>query len=80
MLARKEAHESRYWIRVLCAIGSDSPEGQALAQETQELINILSALINKGKRNLGATQLGFGVLEFGILVLGFSDVLFRQTL
>ncbi|MBL8045209.1 MAG: four helix bundle protein [Anaerolineales bacterium] len=55
VLARKEARESRYWIRVVCAIGSDSPEGQALAQEAQELINILSALINKGKRNLGAT-------------------------
>lgn len=55
VLARKEARESRFWIRLLCAIGSDSPEGQALVQETHELVNILSTLITKGKRNLGAT-------------------------
>lgn len=55
VLARKEARESRFWIRLLCAIGSDSPEGQALVQEAHELVNILSALITKGKRNLGAT-------------------------
>ena len=53
-LSRKEARESRYWIRVICASGMDSPEGRALEQESTELINILSSLINKGKRSLGA--------------------------
>ena len=53
-LSRKEARESRYWIRVICAAGSDSPEGQALEQENSELINIVSTLINKGKRGLNS--------------------------
>lgn len=48
-LARKEARESRYWIRVICATSVATPEGQALEQESTELVNILSALINKGK-------------------------------
>ena len=49
-LSRKESRESRYWIRVICAASSDSAEGQRLMQEATELINILSALIIKGKR------------------------------
>jgi four helix bundle protein len=51
-LARKEARESRYWIRLLLKDGADSTEGQELNQECSELINILSAMINKGKREL----------------------------
>ena len=51
-LSRKEARESRYWARVICAAGSDSEEGRALVQESTELVNILSTLINKGKRSL----------------------------
>ena len=54
-LARKEARESRYWVRVLCAAGADSAECRALEQEGAELINILSALINKGKSSLDAS-------------------------
>lgn len=53
-LSRKEARESRYWIRVICAAGAESPEGCALEQECTELVNILSALINRGKRSLSA--------------------------
>lgn len=53
-LSRKEARETRYWVRVICAAGSDSPEGRALEQEGTELINILSALITKGKRSLNS--------------------------
>lgn len=51
-LCRKEAREARYWTRVICAAGADSKEGRAVEQETTELVNILSALIRKGKQNL----------------------------
>lgn len=51
-ISRKEARESRYWVRVICASGAHSPEGQALEQESTELLKILSTLINKGKRSL----------------------------
>ncbi len=54
-VSRKEARESRYWIRVICAASVDSPEGRALEQESTELINILSALINKGRSSLAAS-------------------------
>lgn len=50
-LSRKEAREARYWLRVICAAGADSTEGQALAQEALELVKILSTLIAKGKRS-----------------------------
>ena len=52
VLARKEARESRYWVRIICESGSDSDEGRALAQESTELINILSTLIAKNKNSL----------------------------
>jgi four helix bundle protein len=52
-LLRKEARESRYWIRVIHTATSDSAEARALEQESTELVNILSAMINKGKRSLG---------------------------
>ena len=53
-VSRKEARESRYWIRLICAAGAESPEGRALEQEGAELVNIISVLINKGKRSLTA--------------------------
>jgi len=51
-LSRKEAREARYWVRVICAANTESPEGQALQQECSELVKILSTLINKGKSSL----------------------------
>jgi four helix bundle protein len=53
-LSRKEARETRYWLRVLCASGAASPEGRALIVESVEFIKILSTLIDKGKRSLNA--------------------------
>ena len=53
-IARKEAREARYWIRVICAASVDSAGGRALEQESTELVNILSTLINKGKASLGS--------------------------
>jgi four helix bundle protein len=49
-LSRKEARETRYWIRVIGAAIVETPEGKALERESVELINILSTLIAKGKR------------------------------
>jgi four helix bundle protein len=51
-IARKEARESRFWVRTLIADGFESPEAQALVQESAELINILSTLIKKNKASL----------------------------
>ncbi len=51
-LSRKESREARYWNRVIRAANTDSDEGRVIEQECSELINILSALINKGKRSL----------------------------
>ncbi len=45
-ISRKEAREARYWIRVIRAATIDSPEAGLLEQESKELINILSSLIN----------------------------------
>jgi len=48
-LSRKEAREARYWIRVIVATTSASSQSHALAQESTELISILSTLISKNK-------------------------------
>ncbi len=52
ILSRKEVRESRYWIRIILASDGESDEGNALRQESIELINILSTLISKNKRSL----------------------------
>ncbi|MBI3243688.1 MAG: four helix bundle protein [Chloroflexi bacterium] len=52
--SRKEARESRFWVRTICAANSESPEGQALIQESSELTNILSTLIKKNKDTLNS--------------------------
>ena len=41
-------------LRLICTSGAESPEGRALEQEGAELVNIISVLINKGKRFLTA--------------------------
>jgi len=55
-LARKEARESRFWIRVVGAVSLSTPEGEALEQESTEIINILSALINRSKVSLNPKE------------------------
>jgi four helix bundle protein len=55
-VARKEARESRFWVRVIGAASVDTPEGRVLEQESTELINILSALINRGKASLDSKE------------------------
>ena len=48
-IARKEAKETKYWLRLIKS--KYLPNGSIAAdiQETQEIINILSAIINKTK-------------------------------
>lgn len=68
-IARKEARESRFWIRTLIADGFESPEAHALVQESTELINIISTLIKKNKDSIESDwprpfSLGFWNLGF----------------
>ena len=46
-IARKEAKETRYWLRLLKKNNSDITEIDGLIQESEELRRILSAIINK---------------------------------
>lgn len=47
-IARKEAKESHYWLRLLNDLNNDS-ESERLLIEVQELRKILSSIINKNK-------------------------------
>lgn len=49
-VSRQAARATHYWIRLIRLTGAESPEARALEQESTELVNILSALIAKGKR------------------------------
>jgi four helix bundle protein len=49
-IARKEAKESKLWLRGLqVATTSSDPEFESLIQEAQELVFIFSSIINKTK-------------------------------
>ena len=49
-IARKEARESRYWIRIIRASNKDSAEWTALQQESEEITRILSAIITSAHK------------------------------
>jgi four helix bundle protein len=51
-IARKEARESRYWLRLIQASIIDGEETQALIQESDELVRILSAIVVTAKKKL----------------------------
>jgi len=51
-IARKEARESRYWLHLIQASIIDSEETQALIQESDELVRILSAIVTTAKKKL----------------------------
>jgi len=53
-IALKEARESRYWLRSICAskLFTDTPIPE-LIQEATELCNILAAIIVSTRRNSG---------------------------
>ena len=50
-IARKEAKETRYWLRLLDCAGATALERQraALIQEATELMNILGAILRKSE-------------------------------
>jgi four helix bundle protein len=50
-ISRKEAKESRYWLRLLDTNGQKELEDQTqcLMQEATELMNIFGAILNKAK-------------------------------
>ena len=49
-IARKEARESRYWLRVIRAAILDDQEFAALEQESDELVRILSTMIANAQK------------------------------
>lgn len=50
-IARKEAKESRYWLRIILETPLlDNPEVRALCQESEELTRILSAIVINAKK------------------------------
>lgn len=50
-ISRKEASESRYWLRVISGTYLREEALSADIQESQEIRNILSSIINKIRRN-----------------------------
>jgi four helix bundle protein len=48
-ICRKEAKETRYWLRLIEAKDHVSPERDALVQEAQELMNIFGAIVRKSE-------------------------------
>lgn len=48
-ICRKEAKESRYWLRLLEAADRLDTERDMLVQEAQELMNIFGAIIRKSE-------------------------------
>jgi four helix bundle protein len=51
-IARKEARESRYWIRIVRASIADDDEWIALQKESEEIARILSAIINSARKEV----------------------------
>ena len=47
VIARKEARETRYWLRVISGLYVPENEVSADIREAQEIINILSSMIKK---------------------------------
>jgi four helix bundle protein len=48
-ICRKEAKESRYWLRLLEATDKAVIERETLVQEAQELMNIFGAIVRKSE-------------------------------
>jgi four helix bundle protein len=49
-IARKEARESRYWIRIVRASITDHDEWIALQKESEEIARVLSAIISSARK------------------------------
>ena len=48
-ICRKEAKESRYWLRLVEVANDVISEREALVQEAQELMNIFGAIMRKSE-------------------------------
>lgn len=50
-ISRKEAKESRYWLRLIDVLGDPNLEDERLhlVQESQELMNIFGAILHKSQ-------------------------------
>ena len=48
-ICRKEAKETRYWLRLIEASDQTGPERDLLVQEAQELMNIFGAIVRKSE-------------------------------
>lgn len=48
-ICRKEAKETRYWLRLVETMGGVDLERDALVQEAQELMNIFGAIVRKSE-------------------------------
>ena len=55
-ISRKEACESRYWLRMIRAAILDNSEFASLEQESDELVRILSAMIANARKSQGKPQ------------------------
>jgi four helix bundle protein len=51
-IARKQARESRYWLRLISAAIRNDDAVQLLVQESDELVRILSAIAATAKKKL----------------------------
>lgn len=49
-IAKKEASETRYWLKLLARLGDKSRENGLLQTETQELIMILQKIVNSQRK------------------------------
>jgi four helix bundle protein len=53
-IAKKEARESRYWLRIVKATLLSDAEVDALIQEADELVRILATIIRKTRHDAAA--------------------------
>lgn len=55
-IARKEARETCYWLRLFQVTWQEKEEVEALLREADQLVRILSAIIRNAKKKEDKTQ------------------------
>ena len=55
-IARKEARETRYWLRIIQASFLDSAEVADLIQESDQLVRIISKIIANARKSMSKSQ------------------------
>lgn len=51
-IARKEARETRYWLRIIRASFADDDGWTVLQRESEEIVRILSAIIHSAQKTM----------------------------